>query len=119
MAEKRALITGVSGQDGSYLAELLLEQGYQVHGISRNLTSFGSDSECLPAQVRLHAGAIENYEAIAAIVASTQPAECYHLAGQTFIRADPESELATIRTNTNGTHHVLTALREHAPECRL
>jgi GDPmannose 4,6-dehydratase len=90
-----ALITGISGQDGSYLAEYLLAQGYEVHGLSCE---------------------VEDAAAVAREVAAARPDECYHLAAQTFVMGE---ELVTIRVNVSGTLHVLEALRREAPKCRL
>jgi GDP-mannose 4,6-dehydratase len=114
MAVKRALITGITGQDGSYLTELLLGLNYELHGLYRSAEA--------PAQspaIRRHHGAIEKYDAVAECVREVSPHECYHLAAQTFIGAGATNEAATLHTNVNGTWNVLAALREHAPECRL
>ena len=111
---RRALITGITGQDGSYLAELLHSQGYEIHGLFR-------PGEHIPAGVE--AGGIHRYEgeledasAVTRAVAAAMPDECYHLAAQTFVMGE---ELSTIRINVLGTLHVLEALRHEARECRL
>ena len=123
MAARRALITGIAGQDGSYLAELLLAKGYEVHG-----TVLRSDLEApeirmanlsaiLP-DLQLHAAELESYPAIVRTVRDARPDECYHLAARSFVGFCFEDEFATMNTNINGTHHVLAALRTIAPECR-
>lgn len=116
MAARRALITGITGQDGSYLAELLLSKGYEVHGLLRPEEPAG----CVPpeafAKVHIHFGEVDDYEDVAAVVRASAPDEGYHLAAQTFVLGE---EFATMRTNSSGTHHVLSAIREHSPGCRL
>jgi GDPmannose 4,6-dehydratase len=113
---RTALITGITGQDGSYLAELLISKGYEVHGFLRPEEGAG----CLPADVytrlSVHTGLVDSYEEVAAAVETSRPDECYHLAAQTFVQGE---ECATMRTNSSGTHHVLAALRDYAPNCRM
>ena len=120
---KKVLITGVTGQDGSYLAELLLSKGYQVHGIVRRVAL--EDSEHRLWRIRhilnkivLHPGSMESYASIFNIVAKIKPVECYHLAAQSFVSYSFEDEFSTINTNINGTHFVLSALKENAPKCK-
>ena len=122
MAGKRALITGISGQDGSYLAELLHDRGYEVHGI---VPAGGSPSgqSALPAlvqsQVELHPTLIEEEAGVRHVVEAVHPEECYHLAAQSFAGADPALERETLSTNISGTHNILSALVQSAPNCRL
>ncbi len=117
---KRALITGISGQDGSYLSELLLSKGYDVWGLLRSATRQGSLPTSTFAQIHKLTGEIESYEQVSAAIAEAKPDECYHLAAQTFIGADARAnEAATLNTNITGTWHILSALREHAPNCRM
>jgi len=123
MAAKRALITGISGQDGSYLAELLLAKGYEVHGtvLRRDLEApeiqLANLSGFLP-RLHLHAAELESYPAIVRTIGDARPDECYHLAARSFVGFCFEDEFATMNTNINGTHHVLAALRTIVPECR-
>jgi GDPmannose 4,6-dehydratase len=121
MGRKRAIITGITGQDGSYLAELLLDHGYDVHGIVRPMAVDGvlANIAHLAGRLVCHYAAIEDYAAVTDIIAAVAPDECYHLAAQTFIGADFTNEFATIQTNATGTHHILAALRSHAPACRM
>ncbi|MBM4330472.1 MAG: GDP-mannose 4,6-dehydratase [Deltaproteobacteria bacterium] len=120
---KRALITGITGQDGSYLSELLLEKGYEVHGIVRR--SAIEDPEhrmsrikhILP-QLKIHAGSIESFASIFNVVREVQPDECYHLAAQSFVAYSFEDEFSTLMTNINGTHHTLAAIKQIIPFCR-
>jgi len=120
---KRALITGITGQDGSYLAELLLEKGYEVHGIVRRVAIEDPEHRLwrlLPFKdrLRLHAASLESFPSIYRVFQEVKPQECYHLAAQSFVAYSFEDEFSTLNTNINGTHYVLAALRECAPECR-
>lgn len=120
---RRALITGITGQDGSYLAELLLSKGYEVHGIVRRLALEDPEHRLwrirhLLDKVRLHAGSLESYASIFKIVDKIRPDECYHLAAQSFVSYSFEDEFSTINTNINGTHFILSAIKENIPECR-
>src|SRR5437588_264892 len=123
MAARRALITGITGQDGSYLAELLLTKGYEVHGIVRRVALEDpghrlSRAAHLVGSVGLHAGSLESFPSIYKIFAEVQPQECYHLAAQSFVSYSFEDEFSTMNTNVNGTHYVLAALKAGAPQCR-
>lgn len=121
--KKRALITGITGQDGSYLAELLIEKGYQVHGIIRRVALEDPRHHLWRIQhildkLVLHPGSIESYASIFKIVEKVKPDECYHLAAQSFVSYSFEDEFSTINININGTHFVLSAIKEKAPKCR-
>jgi GDPmannose 4,6-dehydratase len=120
---KKALITGITGQDGSYLAEFLLEKGYEVHGIVRRVAI--EDPEHRLWRIRhildkliLHPGSLESYASIFKIVEKIKPDECYHLAAQSFVSYSFEDEFSTINTNINGTHYVLSAVKEKSPKCK-
>ena len=120
---KTAVITGITGQDGSYLAELLLEKGYRVHGIVRRVAMEDPDHRMhrirhLLSRVELHAASLESYGSLYQVLAKITPEECYHLAAQSFVSYSFEDEFSTLNTNINGTHHVLAALRQVAPTCR-
>lgn len=121
---KRALITGITGQDGSYLAELLSNKGYEVHGIVRRVAL--EDPEHRLWRIRhildkliLHAASLESYASIFNVVEKVRPDECYHLAAQSFVSYSFEDEFSTINTNINGAHFILSAIKEKAPQCRL
>src|SRR5437016_1374711 len=123
MAKRVALITGITGQDGSYLAELLLEKGYSVHGIVRRVALEDPEhrlSRLHPfrPQVTLHAASLESYASIHQVVAKVQPDECYHLAAQSFVSYSFDDEFSTLNTNINGTHYLLAAVKNLAPGCR-
>jgi len=120
---RRALITGITGQDGSYLAELLLAKGYEVHGTvrrvaledpSRRLNRLSGSLE----RVKLHAASLESFPSIYNVFRSVQPDECYHLAAQSFVSYSFDDEFSTLNTNINGTHFVLAALKDVVPKCR-
>ena len=120
---KRALITGITGQDGSYLAELLLEKGYEVHGIVRRVAIEDPEHRLwrlLPFkdQLRLHAASLESFPSIFRVFQNVKPQECYHLAAQSFVTYSFEDEFSTLNTNINGTHYVLAALKDATPDCR-
>jgi len=121
---KKALITGITGQDGSYLAEFLLDKGYEVHGIVRRVAI--EDPEHRLWRIRqildkivIHGASMESYASIFNVVDKLRPDECYHLAAQSFVSYSFEDEFSTINTNINGTHYVLSALKEKAPNCKL
>jgi GDPmannose 4,6-dehydratase len=120
---KRALITGITGQDGSYLAELLLDEGYEVHGVVRRVALENPDHRMwrirhLLDRVHLHAASLESYPSLFRTIQEVQPDECYHLAAQSFVSYSFEDEFSTMNTNVNGTHYMLAAIRAAVPECR-
>lgn len=120
---KRALITGITGQDGSYLAELLLEKGYEVHGIVRRVAIEDPEHRLwrilhLKDRLHLHAASLESLPSIYRVFQTVRPDECYHLAAQSFVAYSFEDEFSTLNANINGTHYVLAALRDCAPTCR-
>ena len=120
---KRALITGITGQDGSYLAELLLDKGYEVHGVVRRVAIEDPEHRLwrilhLRDRLHLHAASLESLPSIYRVFQTVKPHECYHLAAQSFVAYSFEDEFSTLNANINGTHHVLVALRDCTPECR-
>jgi GDPmannose 4,6-dehydratase len=124
MGPKKALITGISGQDGSYLAEYLLGLGYEVHGMVMHVELEDRANRLwrlrdIMDRVCLHSGSLDSYAAIYSIVDKVRPDECYHLAAQSFVNYSFEEEFSTINTNVNGTHYVLSALKNISPECHV
>lgn len=120
---KRALITGITGQDGSYLAELLLKKGYEVHGIVRRVAMEAPTQRLwrinhLVDKITLHAASLESYASIFNVIEKVKPDECYHLAAQSFVNYSFEDAFSTINTNINGTLHILSAIKNRVPECR-
>ena len=116
---KVALITGITGQDGSYLAELLLSKGYKVHGIVRRVALEDEIHRLwrirkILNNITLHAGSLESYASLFNIILKIKPQEVYHLAAQSFVGYSFEDEFSTLNININGTHYVLSALKEFA-----
>ena len=120
---QRVLITGITGQDGSYLAEELLARGYEVHGLVRRVAledpqrRFTRIAHLLD-QVTLHPASLESYPSIFHVFSQLEFDECYHLAAQSFVAESFADGFSTMNTNINGTHYVLAALRELQPTCR-
>ena len=123
MKPKKALITGLTGQDGSYLAEHLLSLGYEVHGLVRRVALEDPGRrfnriEHLLDQITLHAASLESYPSIFHIFSRHQFDECYHLAAQSFVGESFADGFSTMNTNINGTHYMLAGLRELQPQCK-
>src|SRR5205809_517979 len=123
MTKKCALITGITGQDGSYLAEFLLAKGYDVHGIVRRVALHDPEHRLsrilgIRNQIQLHAASMESYASLHQVVESVRPSECYHLAAQSFVSYSFDDEFSTLNTNINGTHYLLAAIKNLAPQCR-
>jgi GDPmannose 4,6-dehydratase len=121
---KKALITGIAGQDGSYLAELLLGKGYEVHGVVRRGAVEDSEHRLwrirhLLGRVHLHAVSLESYPSVVQLVGTLQPDELYHLAAQSFVSYSFEDEVSALTSNINGIHFVLAAVKAAAPACRV
>ena len=120
---KTALITGITGQDGSYLAEHLLALGYEVHGLVRRVALEDPSRrftriEHLLERLTLHPASLESYPSIFHVFSKHKFDECYHLAAQSFVAESFADGFSTMNTNINGTHYMLAALRELQPECR-
>ena len=120
---KRALITGITGQDGSYLADYLLGLGYEVHGLVRRVALEAPDTRFsriahLLDRVTLHPASLESYPSIFHVLSQHDFDECYHLAAQSFVAESFADGFSTMNMNINGTHYVLAALRESRPKCR-
>lgn len=120
---KKALITGISGQDGSYLAELLIQKGYEVHGLvmrseiedpGRSLVRLAGVID----RINLHVGSIESYPSLHGIFEEVKPHECYHLAASSFVSYSFDEEFSIFNTNIGGTHNVLSAIKNSTPDCR-
>jgi GDPmannose 4,6-dehydratase len=121
---KRACITGITGQDGSYLAELLLEKGYEVHGLVRRSAledpahRFSRLGHVI-GRIHLHAASLESFPSLYTVIRETQPDELYHLAAQSFVSYSFEDAFSTFLANIHGTHYVLESVRQCAPHCRV
>jgi len=117
--KKVALITGITGQDGSYLAELLLSKGYEVHGIVRRVALEDERHRLwrirkILKDINLHAGSLESYASLFNIILKIKPNEVYHLAAQSYVGYSFEDEFSTLNININGTHYLLSAVKEFA-----
>jgi len=120
---KTALITGITGQDGSYLAEYLIKKGYSVHGVVRRVAAENEDHRFWRVKnfikkIKLHSASLESYASIINIVSSVKPHEIYHLAAQSYIDYAFKDEFSTLNTNINGTHHLLSAIRKFTPKTK-
>jgi GDPmannose 4,6-dehydratase len=112
MRMKRALITGITGQDGSYLAELLLSKGYEVHGIIRRSSSFNTGRiDHIFNSIKLHYGDVTDGSAISAIIAKVRPHEIYNLAAQSHVMVSFEMPEYTMMADGLGMLKILEAVR--------
>src|SRR5436190_1728811 len=117
---KKALITGITGQDGSYLAELLLSKGYQVHGIIRRASTFNTgrldhiyaDPHGNRTSLKLHYGDLSDASALARLVGKVGPDEIYNLAAQSHVRVSFDSPEYTTDITATGATRLLEAIRE-------
>lgn len=116
---KRALITGITGQDGSYLAEFLLEKGYEVHGIKRRASSLNTqridhiyqDPHVSNPQLHLHYGDLTDSSNLTRIISEVRPDEVYNLGAQSHVAVSFESPEYTADVDANGTLRLLEAIR--------
>jgi GDPmannose 4,6-dehydratase len=123
---KKALITGITGQDGSYLAELLLTKGYEVHGIIRRSSSFNTeridhlymDPHVHGVKLFLHYGDLSDSASLARLLHDLQPDEVYHLGAQSHVRVSFDVPEYTGDVTGLGTTRLLEAIRETAPKAR-
>ena len=123
MKKKKAFITGIAGQDGSYLAELLLDKGYEVHGLLRRVAVEDhrerlSRLQGSAGKIRLHAGDVSDYPTVWRLIAAIKPDEVYHLAAQSFVGESFRDPVSTMRINIDGTEYLLSAIKELHPSCR-
>lgn len=121
---KKAIVSGICGQDGSYLAELLIDKGYEVHGIVRrsaveNNTHRFSRINHIMNKITLHGGDITNYNNVYSIISKVKPDEFYHLAAQSFVAESFKDPFTTFDTNVNGTLNILEAIRDVCPLCKI
>lgn len=124
---KKALITGVTGQDGSYLAEFLLEKGYEVHGLVRRTSSFNrqrlenihSDYYHHADNFTMHYGDMTDSSSLIDIIKKVQPDEIYNLAAQSHVHVSFEIPEYTAQSDSIGVLRLLEVIRNFAPKCRL
>ncbi|MHC4999032.1 MAG: GDP-mannose 4,6-dehydratase, partial [Planctomycetota bacterium] len=115
---KKALITGITGQDGSYLAELLLEKGYEVYGIIRRSSTFGTEridhlyqDPHLETPLKLIYGDLTDGGNLSTILNDIQPDEVYNLGAQSHVRVSFDQPVYTVNTDALGTLRLLEAVR--------
>jgi GDPmannose 4,6-dehydratase len=119
MAAKRALITGITGQDGSYLAEFLLEKGYKVHGmVRRSSTETFQRLAGFRDDVVLHTGDLLDQRSLVDVLRESEPDEIYNLAAMSFVAASWSQPVLTAEFTAVGVTRILEAMREVVPEAR-
>src|SRR6187200_606296 len=119
MAAKTALITGITGQDGSYLAELLIEQGYEVHGMVRRASTEKFERiEHLRDRITLHQGDLLDQRSLVDTLRAAQPDEVYNLAAMSFVAVSWIQPTLTAEFTGVGVTRILEALREVCPGAR-
>lgn len=122
--KKKALITGISGQDGSYLAELLLEKGYDVFGVVRRVSIEDPQRRLhrikhILDKLTLISGSVDNFGSVFSAIQKVQPDEVYHLAAQSFVHESFLDGFTTLKVNINGTYNILEAIRQINPNIRM
>ena len=120
---KKALITGITGQDGSYLSEFLLKKNYQVHGLVRRVALEDESHRLwrikhLLKKIKLNSASLESYASIVKIIQKIKPDEIYHLGAQSYVAYSFEDEFSTLNTNINGTHYILSAIKDFSPKSK-
>ena len=120
---KKALITGITGQDGSYLSELLLKKNYKVYGIVRRVALEDENHRLwrikhLLNKIEIKSASLESYASIVKIIQKIRPDEIYHLGAQSFVAYSFEDEFSTLNTNINGTHYILSAIKDFSPKTK-
>ncbi|QDR82041.1 GDP-mannose 4,6-dehydratase [Sporomusa termitida] len=120
---KKVLITGITGQDGSYLAALLLGKGYEVHGAVRRASMENTvklqNIQSIADKINLHACSLDNHLSVYKLIAAIRPDECYHLAASSFVSYSFEDEASILAANFTSTHYLLSSIKELCPSCRV
>ena len=120
---KTALITGITGQDGSYLSELLISKNYKVHGLVRRVALEDKTHRLwrlrnILNKINLHPASLESYASVVKLIQKLKPNEIYHLGAQSYIDYAFKDEFSTLNTNINGTHYLLSAIKEFSPKSK-
>ncbi len=116
---RRALITGITGQDGSYLADLLLDKGYEVHGLVRHLSSENHERlEHIRDRITLHSGDLLDQRSLVDVMRECEPEEIYNLAAMSFVAASWNQPTLTAEFTGVGVTRMLEAMREVCPQAR-
>ena len=113
----KTLITGISGQTGSYLAELLIEKNYEVHGLVRNTSSLENISRIL-GRIKLHIGDLRSQDSLYEVVAKVRPDEVYHLAADQIVSASWDRPVEMADVTGLGTTRLLEAVHRYCPDAR-
>ena len=117
---KKALITGITGQDGSYLAELLLEKGYEVHGLTRNIDEKKMwRLKNIADKINVYSGNVADEKIVEKIFSKVMPDEVYHLASVVEPRVIFEKEKDIFNTNFLGAYNLLRAVKSQKPDTRI
>lgn len=120
---KKVLITGATGQDGSYLVDLLLEKGYEVHTIVRRVAVDDhkrlSNIWHIKDQIKIHGATLESYPSLYKVIQEVKPDEIYHLAAQSFVAHSFDDQFSTMNVNINGTHYILSAMLDCCPKSKI
>ena len=121
---KTALITGITGQDGSYLAEFLLKKNYKVHGMVRRVALEDPTHRLwrirhISKKITFHSSSVYSYSSLVKIIKKIKPKELYHLGAVSYVAYSFEDEYSTINTNINGTHNVLSAVKDFSPKTKV
>ena len=115
---KKALITGISGQDGSYLAELLLSKNYQIFGALNKDSKNLQNIEHLINKIELIEYALNDSKITEDLIKKIQPDECYHLAGSSFVDYNKENQDTILNNNFNSAYFLLESIKNYASNCR-
>ena len=120
---KTALITGTTGQDGSYLAELLLKKKYKVYGLVRRVALEDGTHRLwrlkdILNKINLFPASLESYASIVKIISKIRPTEVYHLGAQSYVDFSFRDEFSTLNININGTHYLLSAIKDFSPKTK-
>ena len=117
---KKALITGITGMDGSHLAELLIEKGYEVHGIIRRTSTFNTGRiDHIFNEIKLHYGDVTDPLVISNLISQIQPDEVYNLAAQSHVKVSFEIPYYTAQVDALGTLAILEAVKNHCPKAKV
>jgi len=118
---KKAVITGIAGQDGSYLTDFLLTKGYKVFGLVKDKKSLQHPNLShllnIP-QLKLFVCSVDDYSKVRSLIAEIVPDECYHFAARSFVSFGYGDEISVMKTNFNGTQALLSSIMEYAPACK-
>ena len=118
--KKVALITGINGQIGSYLAELLVEKGYETHGIIRRSSSFNTNRlNAVLDKIKLHYGDVTDSLSLSNIISQVQPDEIYNMAAQSHVQVSFETPWYTLQVDGVGVLSILEAVKNHCPKAKL